>query len=136
MTSPTKGMHYKPSEIHKREKDSVLRGFFGYDYRKLQKDPNWRPDEDKTISMVMRPGEAIMFWSTLMHASHSGKTNEMRLGFASRFMLTSVRIYPDTDFTEKYGGRVSLAKYGAVQTNSIKIELRRTRLEELPLGLC
>jgi len=48
----------------------VRRGFYGYDYRQLQKDPNWSPDESQAKSMVMRQGQAVMFWSTIMHASH------------------------------------------------------------------
>jgi non-haem Fe2+, alpha-ketoglutarate-dependent halogenase len=112
----TKRMHYDPDQNNQREKDGVRRGFFGYDYRQLQVDPHWKPDESKAVSMVMRPGQFIMFWSTLMHASHphSGKTNEMRMGFAARYVPASVRIYPDTDAIEEYGGRVSLEKYGAV----------------------
>ena len=82
----------------------------------MQKDPDWKPDESKAISMIMLPGQTIMFWSTLMHASlpHRGKTNAMRLGFAARYVPTSVKIYPDTEYVEEYGGRVSLEKYGAV----------------------
>jgi non-heme Fe2+,alpha-ketoglutarate-dependent halogenase len=112
----TKKMHYDPSAINVRAKDGVRRGFFGYDYRELQIDPDWKPDESRAVSMVMRPGEAIVFWSTLMHASlpHLGKTNQMRLGFAARYVPTSVRIYPDTDEISEYGGRVSLKDYGAV----------------------
>ena len=111
-----KRMMYDPSAINKVDKIGVRRGFFGYDYRQLQKDPNWQPDESKAAAMVMRPGEAIMFWSTLMHASlpHSGRTQEMRLGFAARYVPTAVRIYPDTDEIEEYGGRVRLDRYGAV----------------------
>ena len=52
----TKKMHYDPNLINKQEKDGVPRGFFGYDYRKLQKDPDWKPDESKAISMIMLPG--------------------------------------------------------------------------------
>ncbi|AUX34630.1 chlorinating enzyme [Sorangium cellulosum] len=112
----TKRMHYDPSLINSVDKGSTRRGFFGYDYRQLQKDPDWQPDESKAVSMVMRPGQFIMFWSTLMHASHphSGKTKDMRLGFVSRYVPTSVRIYPDTEVIEEYGGKVSLEKYGAV----------------------
>ncbi|WP_433618257.1 chlorinating enzyme [Dactylosporangium sp. CA-139114] len=112
----TKRMHYDPAGINARDKEGVRRGFFGYDYRELQVDPDWKPDESKAVSMVMRPGEAIMFWSTLMHASHphSGRTDEMRLGFAARYVPTSVRVYPDTDAIEEYGGRVSLDRYGVV----------------------
>lgn len=112
----TKRMHYDPGLINTQEKGGVARGFFGYDYRQLQKDPDWQPDESEAVSMVMRPGEAVMFWSTLMHASfpHVGKSGEMRLGFAARYVPTSVRVYPGTDYVEEYGGRVSLERYGAV----------------------
>jgi non-heme Fe2+,alpha-ketoglutarate-dependent halogenase len=112
----TKRMHYDPQKINHEEKEGVRRGFFGYDYRQLQVDPHWKPDESKAVSMVMRPGQAIMFWSTLMHASHPhrGKVDEMRMGFAARYVPTSVRIYPDTREIEEYGGRVSLEQYGAV----------------------
>ena len=77
----TKRMHYDPNKINSMEKEGVRRGFFGYDYRQLQIDPHWKPDESKAVSMVMRPGQFIMFWSTLMHASHphAGKTDEMRM---------------------------------------------------------
>ena len=112
----TKRMHYDPNQINKAEKEGVRRGFFGYDYRQLQIDPHWKPDESKAVPMVMRPGQFIMFWSTLMHASHphAGKTDEMRMGFAARYVPAGVKIYPDTDAIEEYGGRVSLENYGAV----------------------
>ncbi|WP_434739730.1 chlorinating enzyme [Micromonospora sp. SH-82] len=112
----TKRMHYDPAGINSREKEGVRRGFFGYDYRELQIDPDWKPDESQAVSMVMRPGQAIMFWSTLMHASlpHAGRTDEMRLGFAGRYVPTSVDVYPDTDVIEEYGGAVSLDRWGSV----------------------
>ncbi len=112
----TKRMDYNPESINSVSKSGLQRGFFGYDYRQLQKDPGWQPDESKAVPMVMRPGEAIMFWSTLMHASlpHSGITDEMRLGFASRYVPTAVRVYPDTEEIEEYGGKIGLSRYGAV----------------------
>lgn len=112
----TKRMHYDPDRVNAADKDGVRRGFFGYDYRELQVDPHWKPDESKAVSMVMRPGQFVMFWSTLMHASHphEGKSKNMRLGFASRYVPTSVRVYPDSDYVEEYGGRISLKDYGAV----------------------
>jgi non-haem Fe2+, alpha-ketoglutarate-dependent halogenase len=112
----TKIMQYAPDRINSETKAGKKRGFFGYDYRQLQIDPGFEPDESKAVPMVMRPGEAVMFWSTLMHASypHSGKTSAMRLGFAARYVPTSVHIYPDSDVVEEYGGAVSLDRYGAV----------------------
>ncbi|HEY6794248.1 MAG TPA: chlorinating enzyme [Kineosporiaceae bacterium] len=112
----TKRMNYAPASINGVVKGGVRRGFFGYDYRQLQRDPNWTPDESQARSMVMKPGEAVLFWSTLMHASlpHLGRTEQMRLGFAARYVPTMVKVYPDTKEIEEYGGRVSLERYGAV----------------------
>jgi non-heme Fe2+,alpha-ketoglutarate-dependent halogenase len=112
----SKTLDYNADAINKVEKGGVRRGFFGYDYRQLQKDPNWSPDESKAQSMVMRQGQFIIFWSTLMHASHphSGLTNKMRLGFAARYLPTSVRVYPYSNSLEEFGGEASLEKYGCV----------------------
>ena len=112
----SKEMHYNPDCINQAEKQGVNRGFFGYDYRQLQIDPNWKPSESMAVSMAMRPGEAILFWSTLMHASHPhlGQTTEMRMAYAARYVPTCVRIYPDVDVIEEYGGKVALDRYGAV----------------------
>jgi non-haem Fe2+, alpha-ketoglutarate-dependent halogenase len=112
----TKRMDYNPDTINSVSKSGQRRGFFGYDYRQLQKDPDWQPDESRAVPMIMRPGEAILFWSTLMHASlpHRGTTDDMRLGFASRYVPTMVRVYPDTEEIEEYGGKVRLDQYGTV----------------------
>jgi non-heme Fe2+,alpha-ketoglutarate-dependent halogenase len=107
---------YDAAQINQQRKNGVRRGFYGYDYRLLQKDPNWTPDESKATSMVMRQGQCIMFWSTLMHASHphEGRTDKMRLGFTARYVPTSVRVYPYQDTLAEYGVEVSLDKFGSV----------------------
>ncbi|MFD7668385.1 chlorinating enzyme [Streptomyces sp. NPDC059788] len=112
----TKRMHYAPDQVNSVEKDGVRRGFFGYDYRELQIDEDWTPDESRAVNMEMRAGQFIVFWSTMMHASHphSGRSRDMRMGFAARYVPASVQIYPGTDAIEEYGGRVSLDRYGAV----------------------
>lgn len=132
----TKRMHYDADSINRVEKDGVRRGFFGYDYRELQIDPGWKPAEDQAVSMVMRPGQAIMFWSTLMHASlpHAGRTQEMRLGFAGRYVPTSVDVYPDTDIIEEYGGSVSLARWGSVLVAGENDNPRNRMATETTLG--
>jgi non-haem Fe2+, alpha-ketoglutarate-dependent halogenase len=38
----------------------------------------------------------------------------MRMGYAARCVPTCVRVYPDTDVIQEYGGSVSLERYGAV----------------------
>lgn len=112
----SKSMDYNPDLINKVDKDGVRRGFFGYDYRQLQKDPNWAPDEANAVSQVMRQGQFIIFWSTLMHASHPhlGLTDNMRLGFAGRYLPTSVHVYPHSDSLAEFGGSASLDKFGNV----------------------
>lgn len=112
----SKVMTYDADQINKVDKDGVRRGFFGYDYRQLQIDPDWSPDESKAESQVMRQGQFIIFWSTLMHASHphSGRTNQMRLGFAGRYLPTSVQVYPYSQSLEEFGGAASLDNFGNV----------------------
>jgi non-haem Fe2+, alpha-ketoglutarate-dependent halogenase len=112
----SKVMDYDANSINKVEKNGVRRGFFGYDYRQLQKDPDWSPDESKAVSQVMRQGQFVIFWSTLMHASHphSGLTDQMRLGFAARYLPTSVRVYPYSTELEEFGGSARLERFGNV----------------------
>ena len=112
----SKTMVYDAASINNVTKGEVKRGFFGYDYRQLQKDPEWSPDESKAVSQVMKQGQFVLFWSTLMHASHphSGLTNQMRLGFAARYLPTSVKVYPYSDALEEFGGSASLDRFGNV----------------------
>jgi non-heme Fe2+,alpha-ketoglutarate-dependent halogenase len=110
----TKTMDYRESRINSEVKDGVKRGFFGYDYRQLQHDPNWRPAEEDAVSLVMEKGQAVIFWSTLMHASlpNIGKGRNYRMGFASRYVPTKVQVYPGTAEIEEYGGNISLDRWG------------------------
>ncbi|WP_030685873.1 chlorinating enzyme [Streptomyces sp. NRRL B-1347] len=112
----TKQMDYNEGRINSEVKDGVPRGFFGYDYRQLQKDPNWKPNEDDAVAFEMEKGQCIIFWSTLMHASlpNIATGKNYRMGFATRYVPTSVQIYPGTDHIEEYGGNISLDKWSAV----------------------
>lgn len=111
----SKGLQWDPEKNHNVVKDNVRRGFNGYDYRALQKDPNWKPDESRAINMVMKPGEFIVFRSTLLHASKPNSSKDIaRLGYVARYVPGRVKVYPDTDTVEEFGGKISLAKYGTV----------------------
>jgi non-heme Fe2+,alpha-ketoglutarate-dependent halogenase len=111
----TKEMKYSPDQINKLEKNGMKSGFFGYDYRNLQKDQDWVPDESKAVSMEMKPGQCVIFWSTLMHSSFPNSTKDKtRLGFTARYVPASVKIYPDSEQIEEYGSTLSLDKYGVV----------------------
>jgi non-heme Fe2+,alpha-ketoglutarate-dependent halogenase len=115
----SKGMHYDPKKANHHEINGVLRGFFGYDWREIQKDPDWTPDESQAITVPCRAGQFLIFPTTLMHAStpHAGKTKEMRLAVASRYVPTSVELYgnmKETNTVYELGGSYSLDNYGAV----------------------
>jgi non-haem Fe2+, alpha-ketoglutarate-dependent halogenase len=116
MYDETKSMEYDERLINQVIKNGVKRGFFGYDYRQLQKDPGWSPDESKAVSQEMRQGQFIIFWSTLMHASHphTGLTDKMRLGFGARYLPAYVRVYPYSDTLQEFGGSATLEKFGNV----------------------
>ncbi|MGK3202789.1 chlorinating enzyme [Amycolatopsis sp. MEPSY49] len=112
----TKQMDYRAERINTEVKNGVPRGFFGYDYRQLQVDPDWRPNEEDAFSLVMNKGQCVIFWSTLMHASLPNRSSgkDYRMGFATRYVPTKVRIYPDTDRIDEYGGSIPLDRWGAV----------------------
>lgn len=111
----SKKMTYVAENINQVDKGGVSRGFFGYDYRQLQKDPSWRPNEEDAFPLVMQKGQCVIFRSTVMHASLPNTSKRSyRMGFAARYVPTSVQVYPNTDVVEEYGGTISLEQYGAV----------------------
>ncbi|OBP13470.1 chemotaxis protein CheX [Rheinheimera sp. SA_1] len=111
----TKDMKYSPEMVNNLQKNGIKRGFFGYDYRNLQKDPNFVPDESKAVSIEMKAGQCVIFWSTLMHASYpNSTTDQTRLAVTARYVPTSCQVYPGTDTVEEYGSILSLDKYGVV----------------------
>lgn len=111
----TGGMSFQEERINSLQKDGLSRGFFGYDYRELQVDPDWKPDESQAFPLVMRKGQAVIFWSTLMHASlpNTSTGKNYRMGFASRYVPAAVRVYPDTTVVHEYGGSIPLDNWGA-----------------------
>lgn len=111
----SKEMKYTPDEVNALEKDGIKRGFFGYDYRNLQKDPDFKPDEDQAVSIEMNAGQFVIFWSTLMHSSLPNSTEDQtRMAVTARYVPAAVQIYPGSDFVEEYGSKVSLDKFGVV----------------------
>ncbi len=112
----SKVITYDADRINNSEKEGVRRGFFGYDYRELQKDPNWRPDEEAAVSMQVPAGHFFIFWSTLLHASHPhlGLTKDMRLAYAARYLPTKVKVYPHSRQLQEFGGTASLEQHRCV----------------------
>jgi non-heme Fe2+,alpha-ketoglutarate-dependent halogenase len=109
------GMEYRPENVNAVEKGGMKRGFFGYDYRNLQKDPDFVPDESKAVSIPMYAGQFVIFWSTLMHASLPNVSkNKTRLGFTARYVPACVQVYPGTKTVNEYGTVLDLENYGVV----------------------
>jgi non-heme Fe2+,alpha-ketoglutarate-dependent halogenase len=109
------GMEYQPENVNAVDKGGVKRGFFGYDYRNLQKDPDFVPDESRAVSIPMSAGQFVIFWSTLMHASLPNiSKSKTRLGFTARYVPACVKVYPDTKTVNEYGTVLDLEKYGVV----------------------
>jgi len=73
--------------------------------------------------MVMKPGEFIMFRSTLLHASKPNSTKDSpRLGYVARYVPSRVKVYPDTDVVSEFGGEISLRNYGTVVVAGRNVE--------------
>ena len=91
----------------------------------MQKDKDWVPDESSAVDIEMKAGEFVIFWSTLMHASNPNDTEDRtRLGFAARYVPSSVHVYPDTEVVEEYGSSISLENFGVV---NVKGEVQEKR---------
>jgi non-heme Fe2+,alpha-ketoglutarate-dependent halogenase len=129
----SKGLTYDPEKNKNIIKEDVPRGFNGYDYRTLQKDPHWKPDESKAVSMVMRPGEFIIFRSKMLHASKPNITKDIpRLGYVARYVPGRVKVYPNTNVVKEFGGEISLEKYGVVVVSGKNLEpSNRVRMQNL-----
>lgn len=137
----SKEMKYTPDQVNKQEVNGEKRGFFGYDYRNLQKDPDWVPDESEAVSMILKKGQFVIFWSTLMHASFPNSTKDRtRLGFTARYLPTSVKVYPGMEKIEEYGSIIDVNNHGVVlvsgkddygHNHTITHNRRGTKFEEV-----
>jgi non-heme Fe2+,alpha-ketoglutarate-dependent halogenase len=113
----TQYTRYYDEERGFKDQDSV--NGFGYNFKEIQFDPDWKPDESQAFPLVLKAGEAIAFWSTLLHGSFPNVSNKMRLGFASRYVPSQVKIYPGTENVSEFGDTISLDRWGAVQVSGI-----------------
>jgi non-haem Fe2+, alpha-ketoglutarate-dependent halogenase len=90
-------------------------GFYGYDYDKLKLDPTWKPDEEKAVHMVMKPGQFCIFTSRCMHGSNPNSSqSSTRFGWATRFVPTHVKVYAGQDSFHHFGEELPLERYSTV----------------------
>jgi non-heme Fe2+,alpha-ketoglutarate-dependent halogenase len=88
--------------------------FFGYDYSELQLDPDWDPDAENIVDMEMEPGQFVLFVEKCVHGSLPNVSTETRLGYASRYVAPSVRVYENVDRLVEFGDTISLDYHGCV----------------------
>jgi non-heme Fe2+,alpha-ketoglutarate-dependent halogenase len=95
-------------------------GFYGYNFEEYKVDPNWQPDESKAVAMEMEPGEAVIFTARCVHGSFSNTSKRStRFALSSRYVPTSVRVYPDqTEFIE-HGGLFDLTNHGSILVSGV-----------------
>ncbi|MCF6437903.1 chlorinating enzyme [Pseudoalteromonas luteoviolacea] len=89
--------------------------FYGYNFQDFRVDERWDPEKEKTVSMVMQPGECVIFTAKCCHASHPNITKRnTRMAIASRYVPTFMRVYPGQSSFFSHGANMELDNYGAV----------------------
>lgn len=88
--------------------------FFGYDYDDLKLDPNWTPDESKVATVECKAGQFIIFTAKCVHGSLGNTTRDRRLAYVSRYVPTSVRVYPGMQSFSEFGNSFELGRHTTV----------------------
>ena len=90
-------------------------GFYGYNFSEFKIDPKWEPSESEVVNLEMQAGEFVIFTAKCVHGSCSNTTqNKTRFSISSRYVPTSVRVYPDQTHFFSHGGNFDLKNYGTV----------------------
>jgi non-heme Fe2+,alpha-ketoglutarate-dependent halogenase len=123
---------WRPETINQIVKKGVKRGLFGYDIQEIQIDPAWDPSECTPVNLELSAGQCILSWEATMHGSLPNVTRDRtRMAFVARYVPPSVRIYPNQQGLDEYGGTADLAKWHAVLVSGVD-RYGYNRLGELP----
>jgi non-heme Fe2+,alpha-ketoglutarate-dependent halogenase len=109
-----KRWYYDETRPLTRDVESKRHDFFGYDYSELKLDRDWNPDEEDYVKMQMRAGQFVIFLAKCVHGSLPNTSDEMRMGFASRYVAPSVKVYENVTELAEFGDRISLDYHGCV----------------------
>ena len=89
--------------------------FYGYNFSDFKVDACWVPDESESIALEMKAGECVIFTAKCMHGSFPNTTKRStRFAITSRYVPTSVKVYPGWTTFSEHGGNFDLEKYGCV----------------------
>jgi non-heme Fe2+,alpha-ketoglutarate-dependent halogenase len=104
--------------------------FFGYNFSDFKIDPDWSPDESKAASMIMQPGEAVIFTAKCVHGSFPNTTKDQtRFAISTRYVTTDTLVYPSQQRFREHGGDFDLSNYGTVLVAG-KNDYRHNKLRE------
>lgn len=91
--------------------------FFGYDYSELQVDPSWDPEQEEIVEMEMKPGQFVLFVEKCVHGSLPNVSQDTRLGYASRYVSPTVKVYENVDRLVEFGDEINLDYHSCVQVS-------------------
>ncbi|MEV5886569.1 chlorinating enzyme [Streptomyces sp. NPDC052020] len=109
-----KRWYYDESRPLTRNVESKSHDFFGYDYSELKLDDDWDPNQEEIVDMEMKPGQFVIFLAKCIHGSLPNVSDTTRLGFASRYVAPSVKVYENVDRLSEFGDEISLDYHGCV----------------------
>jgi non-heme Fe2+,alpha-ketoglutarate-dependent halogenase len=109
-----KKWYYDESKPLTRNLESKSHDFFGYDYAELKLDKDWDPDKEEIVEMEMQPGQFVIFLAKCIHGSLPNVSDTTRLGYASRYIAPSVKVYENVDSLSEFGDTISLDYHGCV----------------------
>lgn len=109
-----KRWYYDETKPMSRNVESKNHDFFGYDYSELKLDDDWDPDAAEVVEMDMKPGQFVIFLAKCIHGSLPNTSAEKRLGFATRYVSPSVRVYEHITSLSGFGDSISLDYHGSV----------------------
>lgn len=110
-----KKWYYDESRPMTPKVESKRHDFFGYDYSELKIDKEWDPDKEDFLSMEMEAGQFVIFMAKCVHGSlPNTTTDQTRMGFASRYVSPSVKVYENVEKLNEFGDVIDLAYHGCV----------------------
>ncbi|GAA3753320.1 chlorinating enzyme [Salinactinospora qingdaonensis] len=109
-----KKWYYDETKPLERNVESKSHDFFGYDYSELKLDKDWDPDKEEIVEMVMQPGQFVIFLAKCIHGSLPNVSDTTRLGYASRYVSPSVKVYENVDSLTEFGDTINLDYFGTV----------------------
>lgn len=109
-----KKWYYDESKPLSYNVESKSHDFFGYDYAELKLDQDWDPEQETIFDMEMKPGQFVIFLAKCIHGSLPNTSDSTRLGFASRYVAPSVKVYENVDSLTEFGDTINLDYHGCV----------------------